>query len=174
MPSVPLGRIIAFKLSAWARQLCDPYPDPNQWSVLGAIGKDDIRRFVSLWLTEGIPFAFRDKPMIYEHAREYIAQGIGERSRQVTVIGSARLGFSLAPPPKFGKAFEPADSDLDALILSSVWFEKLQKEFLHWKELYLERQIAPTDREARYWEENLDTVPRTLRRGFIDTRVKTQ
>lgn len=156
-----------FDVSVWGQKLVEPYPDPRQWSLDG-VTRDDIRRFVSLWLVEGIPFAFRDKPMIYEHAREFIARRVNERSRQITVIGSARLGYSLAAP-KFGRAFVPAESDLDAVILSERTFAKLQAEFSLWRDLYTSGKLGPVGAEAKYWDENLRVVPSTLGRGFIDT-----
>jgi len=158
-----------YNLGSWAKSLLESYPNPTKWQS-HAITKSDLKHFLRLWLLEGIPFAFQKLPMLYQYAREDIANQVGIAARNVTLIGSARTGYSLAPPPKFGRAFSPMESDLDVVIISSEVFTKLADEFNNWRSLYEHGVMLPTEPEKKYWPSNALDVPKNLERGFIDTQ----
>jgi len=74
----------------------------------GIVKKCDLFRFARLWLFEGIPFAFRSCPAIYQLARERFAKELHVEPGQVTMTGSGRLGYSLAPK-KFGTEYSAGE-----------------------------------------------------------------
>jgi hypothetical protein len=155
-------------ISDWARSLREAYPDPNGWAQFGKLAKRDIYRFTRLWLTEGIPFAFRDKPILYELGRESLARVLGDDPKHVSMAGSARLGFSLAEK-KFGQAFT-SKSDLDVFLVSPAMFERLASD----AQLFVDRFQAglielKTAGQKKYWPTNAAELPITMQSGFIDS-----
>ena len=123
---------------------------------------------VRLWLTEGIPFAFRDCPALYEAVRAWLGARLTVCPKEITLLGSARLGFSLAPPPNYGRMFN-AQSDLDLTVVSMALFDELSKSFAQWVADYNARIVHPRDsKERELWDENIRRVPDNLARGFID------
>ena len=155
-------------VSAWAKSLRDTYPDPNEWGRFGKLGKRDVYRFTRLWLTEGIPFAFRTNPILYELGRELLARDLNDDPKHFSMTGSGRLGFSLAEK-KFGQPYQPT-SDLDVFVVSSRLFEKLRDD----AQLFIDRvrtglAVPHTDGEKKYWPKNVDELPENIERGFIDS-----
>lgn len=160
--------------SKWAIEFVGTYPPPNCWSgastefAQGKIRVGDLFRIANLWLTEGIPFVFRDAPLVYEQLRELLGIGFKEGSYAVTLTGSARLGYSLKPG-RFPKEFIPVNSDLDCIGVSSSAFGRLVEEFGIWNSMFRTKRIQPKDAETRYWTQNTTETPRDISRGFIDT-----
>lgn len=155
-------------ISAWAKSLRDAYPNPKDWDQFGKLGKRDVYRFTRLWLTEGIPFAFRDKPILYELGREVLARDLGDDPKHFSMTGSGRLGFSLAEQ-KFGQPYEQS-SDLDVFVVSPELFGKLCGD----AQLFVDRfraglAVPHTDGERKYWPKNADELPSSIRRGFVDS-----
>lgn len=120
-----------------------------------------------LWLSEGIPFAFRAQPGLYEIVRGWIATRLSIHPKELTLIGSARSGSSIVPK----KAEKPFDdqSDLDWSAISLSLFEKCRGEFETWATEYRSGIVKPRQStEKTHWEDNLTVCPRTMHRGFID------
>ena len=131
--------------------------------------KNEIERFLRLWVAEGIPFAFSIAPMIYEAVREWLAKILNIHTKHITIIGSGRIGYSMAPQPFYGKPFS-SNSDLDFTIVSYELFYELCNTFNQWKQDVSQGHVKPrNDEEDKYWKVNLyQVVPNTIRRGFID------
>jgi hypothetical protein len=69
----------------------------------------------------------------YHSLRVEVAKHFGVHSNEVLVVGSAKLGFSIAPS-KMYKPFNDS-SDIDVVIVSSVLFDKIWKSVYHlWRE----------------------------------------
>ena len=62
-----------------------------------ALGSQEQAVVARLWVSEGIPFAFRECPALYEVARAWLAEQLGLDSREISLRGSGRLGYSLSP-----------------------------------------------------------------------------
>jgi hypothetical protein len=125
--------------------------------------------FMRLWLSEGIPFAFRDIPVLYEAMREWIGGRLEVHPKMITIIGSARIGYSLAPTPEYGRSFG-LHSDLDLSLISETLFSKLSSIFYLWKEDIANGKVKSRNaREQGFWENNLNILPQNISRGFIDT-----
>lgn|SRR5574341_51628 len=158
-----------FNVSEPAKKFVDHYPVPELLKSLGpAISSYERECFIRLWLSEGIPQAFGKLPMIYEVMRGWIAKQLSISPKNITLVGSARLGYSLKPKDNFGRQFEPA-SDLDLAIISDYLFSLLSDDFNNWKQDYESKVIAHrNENEKSCWEDNLKKVPNNITRGFID------
>ena len=122
-----------------------------------------------LWISEGIPFAFSECPWLYEDFRASIAERLDIDAKQISIAGSGRLGYSLAPK-KWGEAYRPDSSDLDWFAVSDGLFERLCENFERWRADYASGEVKPdSERERYYWAKNRDETPSRLERGFVDS-----
>jgi hypothetical protein len=122
------------------------------------------------WLTEGVPEAFASCPGIFDAIRVWLGARLDVSPKVITIVGSARTGFSLSPPPKYGTPFGP-NSDLDLAIVSNDLFSQLVIEFESFSKDYSKGSISPrSSREAGYWQDNISRLPRNIRDGFIDAK----
>jgi hypothetical protein len=160
-----------FKISNHLRNVVGTYPQAELIINAGKEGGEAARHAIArLWLSEGIPYAFKDCPSVYESVRYWVATRLSVDPKEVNITGSARLGQSLAPK-KIGKVFGNG-SDLDIFIISGELFEKLKHEFNDWSSDFESNKLNPSnDRERKFWESNLHRVPKNLGRGFIDTKL---
>ncbi|MEJ2182729.1 MAG: hypothetical protein P8Y66_04320 [Nitrospirota bacterium] len=147
----------------------DFYPAARIIADAALKGKiDDRQAIVRLWLSEGIPFAFRAKPALYESIRVWLANRLDVGPKDITLIGSARLGQSMSPDDNFGREFG-AQSDLDISVISVELFSKVRDAYLSWANDYETSTILPRNAAQRkFWPENLRVCSGTIQRGFID------
>jgi hypothetical protein len=143
-------------------------PPPAQIvRALALMHHDDRRRFCRLWMSEGIPSAFLSTPMLYENIREWMGEKLHIQPKFITLIGSGRFGYSMAPR-SFGTPFG-RHSDLDLSIISNELFASIAEEFQSWSRDYLSGLISPLNpRDGRFWPQNSRLVPRNIAKGFID------
>lgn len=133
------------------------------------IGSNEKKSLVRHFIVNNIPFAFKDKPILYEQITQYISDKLQISPTEVKLIGSAKTGFSISPLPDYGKSFGQ-HSDLDFSIVNEDLFNKLEDEFNDWSDQFKLNEIAshnPT--EQGYWLQNLKSGLRQLNNGFIDT-----
>lgn len=158
-----------FNITREIAGFCNPHPSGDEFTHFWRKATFTERHgIVRQWLTEGIPFAFKKCPMLYEAIREWFGSKMQIHPKYITLVGSARLGFSLAPLPRFGKSYDDK-SDLDISIISNELFCECANAFQLWSDDYKNRRIAPRhEKEKTYWDSNLDTVPINIERGFID------
>jgi hypothetical protein len=149
--------------------LTDTYPPVE--TVVEAIKSGDIDTYSALarlWLSEGIPYCFRFRPAVYEGMRMWLSQKLQFHAKEITLIGSGRLGYSLSPDENLGRPFG-RDSDLDLTAVSSALFAQLEGAFNRWRADYIKGVVSPRNtRERKYWEDNAKKVPSNLACGFID------
>lgn len=157
-------------LSSWASQVKAPYPkEAFDIKLLPHITSEDCYKFVCLWLMGGIPYAFKDQPMLFEAFRQKLALNLNIHPVQIGITGSGRIGFSLSPS-RFCGDYDRARSDLDLFVVDAVIFASLVEEFSNWMELYKTNKITPRNStEKIFWDENLVRTPGTIKRGFVDT-----
>lgn len=147
----------------WSRQL----PRPEEVAKLDKLWA--IEKFVRLWLTEGTPYAFIRCPEIYEDLRRWLANRLNACPKDITVLGSARLGYSLKPEPNYGRPFGEK-SDLDLALVSASTFEDFRKMFFNWEYDYDNGFVKPRNQKERgYWDENKIFGRMNLPRGFFDS-----
>ncbi len=157
-----------FELSDMARSLTGQYPSAatfrDAWRGMRSGEREGA---IHLWLSEGIPFAFQDLPMLFEAIRNWLANELALHAKAFTLIGSARIGYSMNPD-HYGRAFGD-QSDMDLVAVSADLFNGLSEDFFRWKDDVLAERVQPaTDAERRFWPENLSRLPGNIRDGFID------
>ncbi len=160
--------IYPFNVSPYCHNLKDIHYPPL--SLLHGIKENltsqEKKDFLKLYFTEGIPFAFKQNPIIYEQMKGWLSKQINVESKQITMTGSARIGVSLNPS-KWGKAFSE-HSDLDLIIVDFELFKKCVTEFqLYARDINekLTKRIRITHLEIA----NIETMEDTIDRGFIDS-----
>jgi hypothetical protein len=160
-----------FRIATQLEKFTNVYPAPEQVMEVAQNGGEQARiALARLWLSEGIPFAFRDCPAVYESVRSWLSAWLNVHAKEIGVTGSARLGASLAPH-KLGKIFGDT-SDLDMFIVSNSLFEALRDEFQEWSFDFEKGEItASNDREAGFWRNNNARGPKMIHRGFIDQKM---
>ena len=158
-----------FKIPESLKNLTNPYPHPKILLDAAHSGGEPARIAIAqLWLSEGIPHSFRYCPAIYEAVRCWLSNRLCVHPKEISLIGSARLGKSLSPK-KLCKPFD-SESDLDLFIVSSDLFEGLKEDFCRWSSAFKNKRIEPrTKNEAKHWPDNYNGVPKNIQRGFIDT-----
>lgn len=127
----------------------------------------DIEFFVRLWLTEGIPHAFNELPAYFEAIRQEIASSLSIDPKEVSLTGSARIGFSLNPK-KYLRPYDPEISDLDIFIVSENLFNRLKNDFDDFKN-EVSNVTGEIPKSKRFWKENVQNTSNNISRGFIDT-----
>ncbi|NCB97066.1 MAG: hypothetical protein EOM36_01735 [Bacteroidia bacterium] len=149
----------------------DPYPAAQLLIDTAKKGGESARTAISrLWLSEGIPYAFRGCPAIYEAIRTWLSLRIDVEAKEITIAGSGRLGQSLSPR-KLGNPFNEM-SDLDLVIVSTALFNKLRTEFLSWSFDYENSNVmARNPTEESYWADNNSRGQKLLQRGFLDQNM---
>ena len=159
-----------FKIPESLKNLTNPYPEPKILLKTAHSGGESARiALAQLWLSEGIPHAFGNCPVIYEAVRFWLSTQLNVHAKEISLVGSARLGKSLNPK-KLGKHFSNCESDLDIFIVSNCLFKALREDFCRWSRDFESGRIKPKKGpESRYWPDNNDRVPKNIQRGFIDT-----
>lgn len=157
-------------LSKTATAISSAYSVPADFKTYyNSVDIKEKKSLVRHFIVNNIPFVFKDKPILYEQITQYIADKFYISPIEVKLIGSAKTGFSISPPPNYGRSFGE-HSDLDFSIVNESLFDSLAKEFNNWSEQFNAKQILPRNcTEEIYWCQNLDSGVRQLNRGFIDT-----
>lgn len=157
-------------LSETANSINSSYSVPADFKdYYNNIDNNEKKSLVRHFIVNNIPFAFKDKPILYEQITQYLADKLNISPTEVKLIGSAKTGFSISPLPDYGRTFGQ-HSDLDFSIVNEELFNNLEDEFNDWADLFKTKQIkANNPTEEGYWFQNLDSGPRQLKNGFIDT-----
>jgi len=160
-----------FRVSDALRGVVEPYPDATLIKEVAIEGGESARVAISrLWLSEGIPYAFKECPGIYEAVRTWLGGRLNVDPKEINVTGSARLGQSLSPK-QIGKPFM-ADSDLDIFIVSQLLFNNMKHDFNAWSYDFESGKIKPSNsRERGFWEDNNQRGPKLISRGFLDSKL---
>ena len=164
-----------FQMKPLLEGLKGAYPASEDVLHAAELGRRERSVVARLWVSEGIPFAFRDCPALYEEARNWLAIGLELDPKEISMGGSGRLGYSLAPD-RWGECYELRSSDLDFFAVSEQLFEGLRRDFTRWCDDYDSGVVAPvSEDEVRYWPANRRETPNSIERGFLDSwRVPNQ
>lgn len=158
-----------FKIPGVIKDLREQYPKADVIKNIIKSGDKTAKEFIiRLWLSEGIPYAFRECPAIYESIRSLIAMRLDISPKDISLTGSARIGESLAPN-KLGQPFD-SNSDLDIFIVSENLFNRLKEDFMNWSFAFENGDKKPANEtERRYWLDNYEKGSKNIGRGFIDS-----
>lgn len=162
--------IFPFTLSSSSQTLKGLYPTSQEIKDAFSNASEAERYgIIRLWITEGIPYAFKDEPLIYEEIREFISKGVNVHSKEVTIVGSGRIGYSLKKKV-WGKTFTNS-SDLDFTIISNELYSKLVFDFKKWVGDIESKKLKPkTENELKGWLGSIEVVDRNIPQGFIYTK----
>jgi len=162
--------VIPFSLSESSQSLKSIYPTSEEIKKAFINANDDERYgIIRLWITEGIPYAFSNQPLIYEEIREFISRGINVHSKEITIVGSGRIGYSLKKK-SWGRSFT-SSSDLDFTIISNDLFSNLVNDFKRWVGDIESKKLKPrTQNELKSWLGSIEVVDRNIPQGFIYTK----
>lgn len=157
-------------LSKTASSINNSYSLPQDFKdYYKQIGRNEIKSLIRHFIVNNVPYAFKDKPILYEQIAQYISDKLEIAPSEVKLIGSAKTGFSISPLPNYGRPFGQ-NSDLDFSIINEELFNKMEDEFTYWADKFKLKEIqANNPTEESYWLQNLDTGPRQINYGFIDT-----
>ena len=152
-----------------ANVIC-PYPEARALlNVICDVGDVASEAVAQLWMSEGIPYAFRECPAIYVSLRTWLGRRLRIHPNTIGLTGSGRIGQSLNPR-QIGTPFRPC-SDLDLLVVSSELFARLTRDFEQWSDDYDGGVISPTTpAEKRFWPRNRKRVPKNIKKGFLDVK----
>ncbi len=150
-------------------RLSSHFPSPDELEKTLAKASRTSREVVArLWLSEGLPSAFLTSPAVYEDLRGWLASRLNVHPKEITLIGSARIGYSLSPPPEFGRPFA-VRSDLDLCIVSRDLFQRVTASFDEFSADYRSGAVTPRSQHERHlWDENLIFGERNIPQGFFD------
>ena len=154
--------------------LTGTYPRAQDLLEAAAVGQREKAILARLWISEGIPFAFRGCPGLYEEVRELLAKRLELDAKQISVAGSGRLGYSLAPT-KWGEPYGEVLSDLDLFAVSEGLFERLRQDFERWRDDYGRREAPSSYGEReRLLERESGRDAKTHSKGVhrFDTRTE--
>jgi hypothetical protein len=151
------------ELVKWEETLSKARPNRSEFFELKDYADDDgvLRRFSNLRLLEGIPAAFSTAPWDYELVRDAIARRLDVPSHDLTLVGSARFGFSYTGS-KWPKEFTAGSSDFDFLVCSGRLFGDCLRD----AERFYQR--AENDRDPSSWSKVVTEARRQFALGFIN------
>ena len=159
-----------FVLSEHSELLKSVYPNSEDIkNVFSKSSETERHGIIRLWITEGIPFAFKDNPLLYEEMRAFISNGVNVNPKEVTLVGSARIGYSLKKKV-WGKAFTNK-SDLDFTIVSNDLYKNLISDFQKWTGDFASGKIIPNSKnQTERWLESILTINENIPKGYINTK----
>jgi len=156
-------------MPAWDSSIQGAYPPAVIFDTNDEISFGALKRFAGIILTEGVPQAYSEFPLAFEFARGKAAQILGIHPKQISLIGSARIGYSLNPE-RFGNVFDAALSDIDLLAISDLLFGLLAAEHTRFINAWAAGTIQPKHNIQRgFWESSRDRDPLNIERGFLDS-----
>lgn len=106
---------------------------------------DDPRRLLTAYLTTGTPHAF---PNCQSYCKFLVAisDRIGVHPRNLYMRGSCHISYSIAPRTDKAWIAMRDDSDLDLVIVDSVYFHRFEEELRRWE---IRNPVRAPDRGAK-------------------------
>lgn len=165
-----MSSISPFSISAHAINFKELYPNPSLFKTVYLNTNDKERLgIIRLWMTEGIPYAFKSHPLLFEEIRNYIAQSLKVDSKEISLVGSARIGYSLSKK-EWGRPFN-SNSDFDFIIISDTLYSNIVKEFQNWVSDIEKGIVLPNNSyEMNIWLSNIKHLDQQIPKGFIQTK----
>lgn len=97
-----------------------------------------VRDILDKFFQNDRPFIFRENPDAHLPFKRRVSEAIHSTfgytihpGAGVFICGSAHLGFSVVPGPKFGRSFRPEASDIDVAIICSELFDRWWDQLAH-------------------------------------------
>lgn len=80
------------------------------------------------YLLHGTPLCYMDDEDLYFELKNVVADHFSISTTKIVMVGSAKLGFSIAPHKLWRKFDE--ESDIDIVLISEILYDKYWKELL--------------------------------------------
>lgn len=163
--------MIPFKVPSIFQDFSEQYPEAHKIQAVVKNGGNTARNSIArLWLSEGIPYAFKESPILYDEIRSWLSVKLDVDPKEISMTGSGRIGQSLAPS-KLGTNFNEK-SDLDLFIISENLLERLRQDFNAWSFNFESARIQPkNEREEGFWKDNLSRGHSYFSKGFFDAKL---
>jgi len=87
-------------------------------------------QIVSRYIFGENPYIFRDKPELMLLLRKHLSERLNLSEKNIVIVGSAKLGFSLSPH-NFPREFT-STSDIDILVVDTVLFDSIWTTLREW------------------------------------------
>lgn len=160
-----------FSFSEKGSLISSQYPDPvTLKETYRSISQQDQFGILRLLITEGIPFVYKSNPLAYEVIRSFLAERFHIHPKEIVLVGSARVGYSLSKL-KWGNPFSDK-SDLDFAIVSEFLFKAILRDFYKWiNDIEKRRKIPINKKDLENWLENIDIISNSVKRGFVQTNL---
>jgi len=157
-----------FQLPALADTLRDYYLSPAEFRrAICSFEGDDLAQFLRAYVMFGIPFAFQQRPLLWEAVRGWIGRRLDVRADHVHLLGSGRTGFSTSPDT-FGRTFSET-SDLDFSVIAPGLFADCERDCIRFAADVIANGIRPSNpTQASYWRSNCQFIRDNLPNGFLD------
>ena len=159
---------MSFKLSKTAKGVTDYFIKPDHFLQ---IYKEDVEiewnSVLYHYLFDNVPYAFKNIPLLYNNVKQYLAARLDIHTDNIRMVGSAQLGFSLAPD-KYGKMYND-NSDLDLVVVNEKMFKEISDEAMRWREDFKNGDVKPDKNYKQiHWDDNYTRIPINIGRGFVD------
>lgn len=125
-----------------------PYPTVDQFKEL--LVTRPLENIVAEYVFSGIPFVFRNQPDSLDALRQHLSEALRFTPKNILVVGSAKIGFSLNPD-RFPRQFL-ASSDIDVLVVDTRLFDKIWTTVLKW---HYPRKGSPLGGQDAPWMRNM-------------------
>jgi len=102
------------------------------------------------YLLHGTPILYKDKEDLYFELKQEIASFFKISPTNVVMVGSAKLGFSIAPHKLWNNFSE--ESDIDIVVISEDVFDEYWKELLDFNIKVKARSKEEDDRYRKFLE----------------------
>ena len=119
------------------------YPTKKEFEQL--LQTHTLDWLIDTHLFKGQPFYSLNKPDVHQQMIRAISKGLHVPAKDICVVGSARIGFSLSPE-KFGSPFNQF-SDIDIVVVSSSLFDPSWLDILQspWK---MSHTLSPQTKQS--------------------------
>lgn len=108
----------------------------NEFKNLLMDKSNDINDIINKRIIFGVPYIFKDSEDKYYDLKNVVSNFFNVNHRDVFMVGSSKLGFSLAPNKLWYSIdwSEEKESDIDIVIISNEVFNRYWKSILEYKD----------------------------------------
>jgi len=128
-----------------------PYPTAAEFRDL--LRTRPLEELVQGYIFQGEPFAFRSERRALEVLYRHLHQELNLEPDQLTIVGSAKIGFSVSPE-SFPRRFSPT-SDIDVVAVNEALYDEIWCTILKWHYPRRRRLLDPERTWARYRKDEL-------------------
>jgi hypothetical protein len=105
-------------------------PFPTIGEFKSALLNRPINDVLQDYVLSGEPYAFREQPQALSSLRGHISRALKVDERNIVIVGSAQVGFSLSPD-NFPRQFTDG-SDIDVVVVHEGLFNAVWHTLLQW------------------------------------------